>query len=90
MSCFESTYLNLALRDAHLDSFIIAGIALEVGIEPTLRHALDLNYCPVLADDACGSASIAVKERSIATLNYTGEVLVASTTEVVQPKERPS
>jgi len=52
MSCFESTYLNLALRDAHLDSFIIAGIALEVGIEPTLRHALDLNYCPVLVADA--------------------------------------
>jgi nicotinamidase-related amidase len=84
MSCFESTYLNLALRDAHLDSFIIAGIALEVGIEPTLRHALDLNYCAVLAADACGSADAAVKERSIATLNYTGEVLMASTTEIVR------
>jgi len=51
-----------------LDSFIIAGIALEVGIEPTLAMPSTFNYCPVLAHDACGSANIAVKERSIATL----------------------
>jgi nicotinamidase-related amidase len=88
MSCFESTYLNLALRDAHLDSFIIAGIALEVGIEPTLRHALDLNLCPVLADDACGSASPALKERSLATLGYTGEVQVATTSQVIEAMRR--
>jgi hypothetical protein len=34
MSAFESTFPNLALRDAQLESFIIAGIAMEVGIEP--------------------------------------------------------
>jgi nicotinamidase-related amidase len=30
MSAFEGTFLNIAMRDAKLDSFIIAGIALEV------------------------------------------------------------
>ena len=42
MSAFESTSLALALRDAQLQSFVIAGIALEVGIEPTARHGADL------------------------------------------------
>jgi biuret amidohydrolase len=42
MSAFESTFFNLALRDAQLEAFIIAGIALEVGIEPTVRHGADL------------------------------------------------
>ena len=55
MSAFEGTYLNLAMRDAGLDSFLIVGIALDIGIEPTVRQALDLNYFPVLVTDACGS-----------------------------------
>ena len=31
MSAFEGTYLDIALRDANLETFIIVGIALEVG-----------------------------------------------------------
>ncbi|HEY2468879.1 MAG TPA: cysteine hydrolase [Terracidiphilus sp.] len=54
MSAFESTFLNLALRDAQLKAFIIAGIATEVGIEPTVRHGTDLNFIPITAVDACG------------------------------------
>ena len=55
MSAFEGTYLDIALRDANLVAFIIVGIALEVGIEPTIRHALDLNYIPILVSDLCGA-----------------------------------
>jgi nicotinamidase-related amidase len=83
MSAFEGTFLNLALRDAHLQSIIIAGIAIDVGIEPTVRHALDLNYVPVLVQDACGSKTSEAKQRSMATLAATGEVLTPTTTEVV-------
>jgi biuret amidohydrolase len=32
MSAFEWTFLNLAMRDAGIDSYLIAGIALEIGI----------------------------------------------------------
>jgi nicotinamidase-related amidase len=84
MSAFESTFLNIAMRDAQLQSFIIAGIALEVGIEPTVRHGTDLNYIPIVATDACGSKTREVKERSLATLKDTGEVLAASTDELVR------
>jgi nicotinamidase-related amidase len=83
MSAFEGTFLDLAMRDAGLQAMIIAGIALEIGIEPTVRHAMDLNYVPVLVADACGSKSEELKARSLATLAETGEVLTATTQEVI-------
>jgi biuret amidohydrolase len=58
MSGFEGTYLDIAMRDARLEAFIIVGIALDVGIEPTVRHALDLNYIPVLVPELCGTKTI--------------------------------
>jgi nicotinamidase-related amidase len=83
MSAFEGTFLNLAMRDAHVDSFIIAGIALEVGIGPTVRHALDLNLCPLLVTDACGSKSVEAREQTLATLRETGEVFAVSSADVL-------
>jgi biuret amidohydrolase len=83
MSAFEGTFLNLAMRDARLDCFIIAGIALEVGIGPTVRHALDLNLFPVLVTDACGSKTIDAQEKTTATLKETGEVLAVSSAAVL-------
>ena len=38
MSAFEGTPLDFALRDCGIDAFAIMGIALEIGIEPTIRH----------------------------------------------------
>jgi nicotinamidase-related amidase len=76
MSAFEGTFLDIAMRDAKLDAFIIAGIALEVGIGPTVRHALDLNYIPVVIADACGAKSAQNKDRVLAEFAETGEVMV--------------
>ena len=83
MSAFEGTFLNIAMRDAHLEAFVIAGIALEVGIEPTVRQGLDLNYLPIVVTDACGSKTAEVKERSLATLTDTGEVITSNTEELL-------
>ena len=83
MSAFEGTFLDIAMRDAHLDAFIIAGIALEVGIEPTVRHALDRNYLPIVIRDACGSKTPELKQRSLATLTQTGEVRTIDTRELI-------
>jgi nicotinamidase-related amidase len=84
MSAFEGTFLNLAMRDAGIGSFLIAGIALEIGIEPTVRQGLDLNYLPVVISDACGSKTEDLKHRSLATLDETGEVFTASTADIVE------
>lgn len=72
MSAFAATPLDIALRDLGIDSFAIAGIALEVGIEPTVRHATDLGYLPVLVTDACGAGHPAAAERSYATMAFAG------------------
>ncbi len=84
MSAFEGTFLDLALRDAQLEAFLIAGIALEIGIEPTVRQGLDLNYIPIVIPDACGSKTEELKQRSLVTLAETGEVLSANTSEVAR------
>ena len=84
MSAFEGTFLNLAMRDAGIDSFLVVGIALEIGIEPTVRQGLDLNYIPIIVTDACGSKNAELKHRSLATLGETGEIFTASTADVVE------
>jgi len=82
MSAFEGTFLNLAMRDAHLEAFLIAGIALEVGIEPTLRHAADLGFVPVLVADACGSGHAEAGRRSLDALVFAGDTIVTTIEEL--------
>ena len=82
MSAFTGTFLDIALRDARIESFIIAGIALEVGIEPTVRHGADLNYIPIVVTDACGSMTPDLKERTLHSFETTGEVISLTTSQI--------
>jgi len=75
MSAFAGTYLDMALRDCGINSFGIVGIALEVGIEPTVRHATDLGYIPIVVTDACGSGDPAAAERALRELAFAGDAL---------------
>jgi biuret amidohydrolase len=72
MSPFVGTPLDIAMRDCGLNAFAIVGIALEVGIEPTVRHAMDLGYIPVVVTDACGSRDKEAANRVLAGLQFTG------------------
>ena len=83
MSAFEGTPLDTVLRDCRLDSFVIAGVATEVGIEPTVRHALDLGLLPIVVTDACGAGHPEAATRSLATLAFAGGSLQTDTTTVV-------
>lgn len=84
MSAFEGTPLDIVLRDCRLDSFVIAGVAMEVGIEPTVRHALDLGYLPIVVADACGAGHPEAAARSRATLEFAGGSLWTDTA-TIQP-----
>ena len=79
MSAFEGTPLAIALRDCGIMSIAIAGIATEVGIEPTARHAADLCFIPVIIADACGAGHEAAAERSIEALRFAGDAIVSDT-----------
>ena len=79
MSAFAGTPLEMALRDCGIRSFIVVGIALEIGIDPTCRHGADLGLIPVLVEDACGFGDSQAAAHSIASLAHMGDSLLTDT-----------
>lgn len=75
MSAFEGTPLAFALRDCDIVGVIIVGIATEIGIEPTARHAVDLGFIPIIVTDACGAGHAEAGARSIDSLRFMGDAL---------------
>jgi biuret amidohydrolase len=78
MSAFEGTPLTLALRDCGILSVAIVGIATEIGIEPTARHAADLGFIPVIIAEACGAGHEAAAERSLESLRFAGDTFISN------------
>lgn len=76
MSAFEGTPLAIALRDCGLKSFIICGVATEIGIEPTMRHGADLGFIPIFVEDACGAGHSEAAERAVANIKFMGDAMV--------------
>jgi nicotinamidase-related amidase len=79
MSAFSGTFLDMALRDLGIVSFTIVGIAMEIGIEPTVRHGADLGYVPVVVADACGAGSEEAARHSLELLDHAGDALITDT-----------
>jgi len=98
MSAFEGTPLQIALRDCGVTAIAIAGVAMEVGIEPTARHAADLGLIPITIADACGAGNAEAARRSLESLKFAGDALitdVAAFTDVLRrsvadPRSRES
>ena len=84
MSAFEGTPLAFALNDCGIRSFLIAGIALEIGIDPTCRHGADLGFVPVLVRDACGAGSQEAAAHSLASLAHMGDTQIVDIATVVR------
>ncbi|WP_394835786.1 cysteine hydrolase [Pendulispora rubella] len=80
MSAFEGTPLTMALRDCGIRAVAIVGVALEVGIEPTVRHATDLGLIPVIVRDACGFGHEDAAQRTLASLAFGGDSIFTDIT----------
>jgi nicotinamidase-related amidase len=76
ISAFEGTPLEFALRDCQISAFAIVGVAIEVGIEPTVRHGADLGFIPVVVADACGAGNAAAGRRSLEALAFAGDAII--------------
>ena len=76
MSAFEATPLDIALRDCGINSFIIVGVATEIGIEPTIRHGADLGYIPIVVTDACGAGHAEAGERALESMKFMGDAML--------------
>ena len=84
MSAFEGTPLNFAMRDCGISAIAIAGIATEIGIEPTARHAADLGIIPVVIEpvvieDSCGAGHADAAQRSCEALHFAGDAIMTDT-----------
>ena len=82
MSAFEGTPLAYVLRDCGVTTVVLAGVALEVGIEPTARHAADLGFVPVVATDACGAGDTDAGLRTLEALRFAGDSLLCEVQEL--------
>jgi len=76
MSAFAGTPLDIALRDCGINSFIITGVATEIGIEPTIRHGSDLGYIPIMVTDACGAGHADAGDRALASIAFIGDAIL--------------
>ncbi len=70
MSALVGTPVEALLRDRGVTTLVLVGAVLEIGIEPTARHAADLGFLPVVVDDACGVVDADAAQRSLASLDY--------------------
>jgi len=76
MSAFAGTPLEMALRDLGIRAFAIAGVALEIGIAPTIWHAVDLGLIPVVVTDACDGRDQPAMQRVLDSIQFSGDALL--------------
>jgi biuret amidohydrolase len=75
MSALEGTPLPIALRDCGVTAIALVGVAMEIGIEPTARHAADLGLVPIIVEDACGGGHAEAAQRSVESLKFAGDAV---------------
>lgn len=76
LSAFAGTPLELAIRGAGVETIAIVGVATEIGIEPTARHAGDLGFIPVVITDACAAGNADAGARAMDTLRFLGDAVL--------------
>ena len=62
---FTGTDLDLQLRRRGIKTIVIGGIATNFGVESTVRHAWELGYNVVVAEDACTTVSAELHDTAI-------------------------
>jgi biuret amidohydrolase len=90
MSAFAGTPLEMALRDLGIRAFAIAGVALEIGIGPTIWHAVDLGFIPVVVTDACGGRDRPAMRRVLDDLRFAGDALLTDIATITPLLSGPS
>jgi len=65
-SFFIDTPLAARMKAMDRDTIVIGGVATDIGVEFTCRHAAVLGIYAVVAEDACGAYSQEAQDRSMA------------------------
>jgi nicotinamidase-related amidase len=78
-SLFVDTPFDLRLKRLGVKTLVLAGVATDIGIEFTARHAAALGYYSVIAEDATGSYTAQAQSRSLDFLrSWTSPVTTAA------------
>jgi nicotinamidase-related amidase len=76
-SFFVGTPLGQRLLAAGRTTLVFTGVATEIGVDLSAKHALALGYVPVVVEDAVGSYTVERKEIGLAALRTWIPVLTA-------------
>ncbi|GAB2559959.1 cysteine hydrolase family protein [Nocardia heshunensis] len=90
MSAFEGTPLAATLRDLGIGAYAIVGVALEIGIAPTVTHSTDLGFLPVVIRDGVGGRDEPGKQRAWDDFAFQGHALVTDIDTIVPLLEKTS
>lgn len=74
VSNFANSPLDTILRGRGVDTIVIFGVATNLSVEDTARHASNLGYRVILVEDACSAADDAAHSATVATLGLLAEV----------------
>lgn len=83
-SAFEGTPLAIALRDCGVNAVVLCGIAMEIGIDLTARHAIDLGFIPIVVEDACGYGDEEAAKRAIEMLRFGGDAILTNVNSLIE------
>ncbi len=64
-SIFTGTNFEIMTRNVGINTLLFTGIATEIGVETSARHAQTLSYFPVIIEDAVSSGDKDAHERSL-------------------------
>ncbi len=64
-SIFTGTNFELMTRNANIDTLLFTGIATEIGVETSARHAQTLGYFTIIIEDAVSSGDKEAHDRSL-------------------------
>ncbi|GAB4582995.1 cysteine hydrolase family protein [Nocardia sp. IFM 10818] len=90
MSAFEGTPLASTLRDLGIGAYAIVGVALEIGIQPTVAHSTDLGFIPVVVRDAVGGKDEAGLQRAWDEFAFQGHAMVTDSDTLTPLLEKSS
>ncbi|MFB6469739.1 MAG: cysteine hydrolase family protein [Vulcanisaeta sp. AZ3] len=76
-SLFVGTNVELLLRNSGRYTVVLTGIATEIGVETTARHAYALGFIPVIISDAVSSYNREAHERSLTNMRAFFPVITA-------------
>ncbi|MFP3262244.1 MAG: cysteine hydrolase [Nitrososphaeria archaeon] len=67
-SIFVGTNVELLARNSGRSTFVFTGIATDIGVETSVRHAYALGFVPVIISDGVSSQDIEAHKRSLANM----------------------